>query len=250
MTARAVLITGAARRLGRELVLRFARQGWDIGLHYRSSAVEAEELAAAVEGLGPRCALIQADLAKPGSAQTVTARFFAEFPEGSVLINNASIYEHDTIDSLERALWQRHMDVNALAPILLGRAFAERLDSAGAIINLLDQKVSQITPDYFSYTLSKLVLFHATRMLAMSLAPRCRVNAIAPGLTLRSGDQSDADFARVHGVTPLGVGPTVEEICAAAMLIVTSPAMTGQVITIDGGRHLMPADPAGDLPRE
>jgi NAD(P)-dependent dehydrogenase (short-subunit alcohol dehydrogenase family) len=167
-----------------------------------------------------------------------------------MLINSASIYEHDTIASLDAEHWQRQMRVNALAPILLAKRFHERAARPASIINMLDQKVTRVTPDFFSYTLSKLALFNATRMLAMAFGPKSRVNAIAPGLTLRSGDQTREEFERTHDKTPLGVGPTPEDICRAASLIADTPSMTGQVITIDGGRHLEVNDPAGDLPKE
>lgn len=249
MTERAVLITGAARRVARALALHFADDGWNIGIHYRSSAGEAEELAKLLSAKGIKSGLYRGDLADSAACEPIVSHFFEDFPGATMLINSASLYEHDTIDTLDPSLFHRQMQVNGLSPILLARAFNARVGADGVIINMLDQKVSRITPDFFSYTLSKMVLFNATRMLAMAFSPTSRVNAIAPGLTLPSGDQTEEDFKVTHDATPLGVGPTPQDICRAASFIANSPAMTGQIITIDGGRHFEVNDPDGDLPK-
>lgn len=249
MSEPAVLITGAARRVARALALHFADIGWSIGIHYRSSAGEAEALAEELSGKGVRSGLYGGDLADADVCDPLVARFFEDFPNATMLINSASLYEHDTIETLEPGLFHRQMQVNGLSPVLLARAFHGRVRDRGIIINMLDQKVSRITPDFFSYTLSKLVLFNATRMLAMAFAPKSRVNGIAPGLTLPSGDQTMEDFTATHNATPLEVGPQPDDLCRAASFIADTPAMTGQVITIDGGRHLEIRDPYGDLPK-
>lgn len=249
MTERAVLITGAARRVARALALHFADDGWNIGIHYRSSAGEAEELAGLLSAKGVKSGLYRGDLADSAECEPIVSQFFEDFPDATMLINSASLYDHDTIDTLDPSLFHRQMQVNGLSPILLARAFNTHVKANGVIINMLDQKVSRITPDFFSYTLSKMVLFNATRMLAMAFSPTSRVNAIAPGLTLPSGDQTEEDFEATHQATPLGVGPTADDICRAASFIAHSPAMTGQVITIDGGRHFEVNDPDGDLPK-
>lgn len=251
MSGRAALITGAARRIGRALALGFAAEGWEIGLHYQSSAEAAAATQKEVQGLGVRCEAYQADFRAPDSAEGLVASFRRDFPDGSVLINSASVFRRDRLADLEPALWDEHMTVNALVPSLLIRAFAEAPVAQLCVINLLDQKVDSLTPDFFSYTVSKCALTAITRMLAMELAPKVRVNAIAPGLVLQSGNQSKRGFERAYAATPLEVGPTLEEICKAAALIAESPSMTGQVIAIDGGRHLMASRPPyDDLPKD
>jgi NAD(P)-dependent dehydrogenase (short-subunit alcohol dehydrogenase family) len=249
MAQRATLITGAARRIARALALHFAAEGWDIGVHYRDSEAEARELAAEIAALGRRASLYRADLRDVAAIEALAAGFRHDFPAGDLLINSASVFERDRIDSLTPALWERHMAVNALAPALLCRAFVAGREGPLAVINFLDQKVANLTPDFFSYTASKVTLEAITRMLAMELAPRVRVNAIAPGLVLPSGRQSEESFQRAYNATPLQVGPTLNEICRAASLLAESPAITGQIITVDGGRHLVPGRPPyDDLP--
>jgi NAD(P)-dependent dehydrogenase (short-subunit alcohol dehydrogenase family) len=144
----------------------------------------------------------------------------------------------------------RQQRLNALSPILLTRAFHRLGAGQNCVINMLDQKVANVTPDFFSYTISKLALHNATRMLAMSLWPKTRVNGIAPGLVLRSGDQTEEQFRQVHSRTPLGVGPSLGEICRAVSLLASTPSITGQVVTIDGGRHLQIKYPFEDVPKE
>ena len=167
-----------------------------------------------------------------------------------MLVNSASIFKKDTVATLSPSLWEEHLHINALSPILLTRAFHRLGKGQNCVINMLDQKVTGVTPDFFSYTISKLALHNATRMLAMSLWPKTRVNGIAPGLVLRSGDQTEEQFRQVHNRTPLGVGPSLPEICRAVALLAETPSITGQVITIDGGRHLLIKFPFEDLPRE
>jgi len=251
MNVKAALITGAAHRIGRALALGFAGDGWDIGLHYNNSARAAAESQTRIRALGARCELYQSDFRRPEQAEALVSAFRRDFPEGSLLINSASIFRRDRLASLEPALWDQHMTINALLPALLTRAFAAAAVDGICVINLLDQKVGNLTPDFFSYTVSKCALLAITRMLALELAPKVRVNAIAPGLVLQSGDQSKKGFERAFNATPLEVGPSVEELCRAAALIAESPAMTGQVITIDGGRHMMASKPPyDDLPKD
>lgn len=251
MSVDAALITGGARRIGRALALGFAAEGWDIGLHYQSSADAAAETQAEVRGLGVRCEVYRADFHAAERTQDLVAAFRDDFPDGRLLINSASIFRRDRLANLDVALWDEHLTVNALVPALLIRAFADSASATSCVINLLDQKVDNLTPDFFSYTVSKCALLAITRMLALELAPKVRVNALAPGLVLQSGDQSKKGFERAYTATLLEVGPTLEEICKAAVLIAESPSMTGQVITIDGGRHLMASKPPyDDLPKD
>jgi NAD(P)-dependent dehydrogenase (short-subunit alcohol dehydrogenase family) len=250
MGTKAALITGAARRIGRAIATHLAGEGWDIAIHYNTSRGEAQSLEAEVKAAGVDCRLYQADLTDPVAADPLVQRCVADFPHTSLLVNSASVFKKDTIASLRPELWDEHLRINALAPILLTRAFHRFCRQQHCVINMLDQKVANATPDFFSYTISKLALHNATRMMAMSLWPKTRVNGIAPGLVLRSGDQTEEQFRAVHKKTPLGVGPSLDEICRAVSMLANTPSITGQVITIDGGRHLLVKFPFDDLPKE
>lgn len=243
MKLRAALITGAARRVGREIALHLAREGWDIGIHYWQSEEAAESLAEELRQSGREAHSYRGDLREADAPADVVGRFFADFPNASLLVNNASLFEHDTIGTFKLEHWHDHLAVNALAPTLFMKAFHEGASEKTCMINFLDQKVANVTPDYFSYTVSKMALFHITEMLAQAYCPKSRVNALAPGLLLPSGDQTVGEYERVHDKTPLGVGATVAEICHAVAFIASTPAMTGQVIAIDGGEHLVRPSP-------
>ncbi len=250
MATKAALITGAARRIGRAIATHLAGEGWDIAIHYNTSLAEAQGLADDVKAAGVGCRLYRQDLNDPAAADALAKACIADFPHVRLLVNSASIFKKDTVATLNPALWDEHLRINALAPILLTRAFHRLGEGQNCVINMLDQKVTGVTPDFFSYTISKLALHNATRMLAMSLWPKTRVNGIAPGLVLRSGDQTEAQFQQAHNRTPLGVGPSLGEICRAVSLLADTPSITGQVITIDGGRHLLIKFPFDDLPKE
>jgi len=250
MGSKAALVTGSARRIGRAIAVHLASEGWDIAAHYNTSRAEAQSLEEEVRAAGVDCRLYQADLSDPTAPDRLVQDCIDDFPHASLLVNSASIFKKDTVASLSPDLWDEHLRINALSPILLTRAFHRLSAAQNCVINLLDQKVTGVTPDFFSYTISKLALHNATRMLAMSLWPKTRVNGIAPGLVLRSGDQTEEQFRQVHNRTPLGVGPSLAEICRAVVLLAETPSITGQVITIDGGRHLLIKFPFEDLPRE
>jgi NAD(P)-dependent dehydrogenase (short-subunit alcohol dehydrogenase family) len=250
MGTKAALITGSARRIGRAIAVYLAGEGWDIAAHYNTSREEALSLQAEVKAAGVDCRLYAADLSDPAAADRLAEECMRDFPHASLLVNSASIFKKDTVATLSPSLWEEHLHINALSPILLTRAFHRLGKGQNCVINMLDQKVTGVTPDFFSYTISKLALHNATRMLAMSLWPKTRVNGIAPGLVLRSGDQTEEQFRQVHNRTPLGVGPSLPEICRAVALLAETPSITGQVITIDGGRHLLIKFPFEDLPRE
>lgn len=246
----AALITGAARRIGRAIAVHLAREGWDIGVHYNTSRAEALSLQGEILAAGVECRLYEADLNGQAAAERLAEAWIGDFPHASLLVNSASIFKRDTVATLTPELWDEQLRINALVPILLTRAFHRLGAGQSCVINMLDQKVANATPDFFSYTISKLALHNATRMLAMSLWPKTRVNGIAPGLVLRSGDQTEEQFQQAHNRTPLGVGPSLEEICRAVSLLAGTPSVTGQVITIDGGRHLQIKYPFDDLPKE
>ena len=239
-SCRAVLITGAARRIGRALAEDFGRRGWQVGLHYRSSADEAAQVAAAIRASGGKASLFQADLADADACAALMEEAFATLPGLCCLINNASRFEHDTALDFTTEGWAAHLDVNLRAPALLARDFAGQCppERQGVIINIIDQRVWKLTPDFFSYTLSKAGLWTMTRTLAQALAPSIRVNAIGPGPTLASPRQTGEGFDRQCAALPLERGPGLDEICAAAHFILDTPSMTGQMIALDGGQHL------------
>ena len=240
MSKGAILITGAAKRIGRQLALDLAEAGHDIAIHFNASANDAEEVAAQVRAMGRRAALVQGDLADDDIAERLIGSATGQLGELTALINNASIFEMDQMGDVSLASWQRHMDINLRAPVMLAQAFAKALPSGadGNIINIVDQRVWKLNPRFFSYTLSKSGLWTATRTLAQALAPHIRVNAIGPGPALPSARMSDAEFAKQESLTLLGRGTSPQEISAAAKFILSQPALTGQMIALDGGQHL------------
>ena len=182
MGTKAALITGSARRIGRAIAVHLAGEGWDIAAHYNTSRQEALSLQTEVKAAGVDCRLYAADLSDPAAADRLAEECMRDFPHASLLVNSASIFKKDTVATLSPSLWEEHLHINALSPILLTRAFHRLGKGQNCVINMLDQKVTGVTPDFFSYTISKLALHNATRMLAMSLWPKTRVNGIAPGL--------------------------------------------------------------------
>ena len=235
------LITGAARRIGRAIALDLAEHGWNIALHYRKSADDAERLISEIEALGAKAASFDADLADFNALELLLARVAAKLGAATCLVNNASEFQRDSVQSVDQDVWDTHLDVNLKAPVFLAQAMVGHLpDGAdGNIINIIDQRVWKLTPDFFSYTISKAGLWTATQTLAQGLAPRVRVNAIGPGPVLRSVHQSADEFAAETLSTLLKTGPTPQEIAAAVRFILSSPSMTGQMIALDGGQHLM-----------
>jgi len=234
------LITGGAQRLGRAVALDLARHGWGVAVHYRNSAKEAETVAAEARAVGGAAALVRADLDDPAERSALIAEATrATGASLSALVNCAAIFEHDTIDTMSAESLQRHIAVNAFTPSLLAREFAEALpeEERGVVVNFLDFKLASPYPDHFSYTLSKYALSGATDLLARALAPCVRVNAVAPGYVLPAPGQSDADYKRLHGDTPLARGPTPEDIAHAVRFLIENKAVTGQTIYVDGGRR-------------
>ncbi len=235
-----VLITGAAHRIGAAIAHDLAAHGWAVALHYNTSKAEAAALAAEINDAGGRAATVHADLAAEDQAQTLVAKTEAALAAPDCLINNAAAFERDRAESATRASWDLHMETNLRAPFVLMQDMAERLAAgrAGNIINLVDERVWNLTPDFVSYTVSKTGLWTLTRTMALALAPQIRVNAIGPGATLPSVRQSAEQFDRQQRTTPLGRGTTPAEICDAVRFILAAPALTGQMIALDGGQHL------------
>ena len=231
------LVTGAARRIGRVLALTAARAGYDVVVHCRSVAEDADETARMVEALGASARVLAADLADPAACR----RLIAETPKPlTLLVNCASVFEDDRIETLTPGGWDRAQAANLRAPVLLAQAFAAALPpgAAGQVVNLVDQRVLRPTPEFFSYAVSKAGLWAATPMLAQALAPRIRVNAIAPGPTLASVHQSAAAFEAEAAAVPLGHGASPEEIGEALAYLIDAASVTGQMIAVDGGQHL------------
>lgn len=234
------LITGAARRIGRALAMDLASDGWTVAIHYRRSDDEAESLVHEIAARGGRAKSFRADLAEPDASRRLLADVVRDLSPPTVLINNASEFLPDTIQSLEDATWDLHLAINLKAPMFLAQAMAASLPSGceGNIINIIDQRVWNLTPEFFSYTISKAGLWTATRTLAQALAPKIRVNAIGPGPVLRSIHQTSDEFEKESKSTLLGHGASTDEIAAAVRFILATPSLTGQMIALDGGQHL------------
>ncbi len=237
------LITGAAHRIGRAVALDLAAGGWAIAAHYYGSREAAHELVDIIRAGGGRAAALPANLIIDSEvAGLIEAASVSVGPLGC-LINNASVFERDGVFDTTRKSWDAHMETNLRAPFALSQAFAAQVVGSGAIINLIDQRVWNLTPHFTSYTVSKAGLWTLTRTLALALAPAVRVNGIGPGPTLPSKRQTDRQFADQIARLPLRRGPSLEEICAAVRFLLGAPSVTGQMIALDGGQHLGWAQP-------
>ncbi|QYF94949.1 SDR family oxidoreductase [Massilia sp. PAMC28688] len=236
------LVTGAGRRLGRAIALGLAAAGWDVALHWRASEDDARATAAAIEALGRRAALLQCDLADEAAVRALLGRAAAALGPVTCVVNNASQFDYDSATDFSPTLLAAHMQANVSAPILLAQALhaATPAGSQAVVINLLDQKLYNLNPDYLSYTLSKAALHTATTMLAQALAPRVRVVGVAPGITLVSGEQTEDGFAKAHQATPLGHSSRPQDIVDAVCYLAAARAVTGTTLLVDGGQHLVP----------
>ena len=237
----AALITGAGQRIGKAIALFLGGQGINVAVHYKNSRDAAEETAEAIREAGGQAVTVRADLeieAETAGLYAATAEALGTAP--TILINNASCFEQDDVASADEKSWSRHMQINLRAPLVLSQYFAANLpeDIEGNIVNILDQRVWRLTPDFISYTVSKSALWTLTRTLAQALAPRIRVNAVGPGPVLASQHQDSESFAKEAGAVPLQKKPSPEEIARAISFILESPSMTGQMIALDGGQHL------------
>lgn len=244
---RVALVTGAAKRLGREIALDLARHGWDIALHYRHSVADAHDTAAALRELGVRVHLLQADLADEAACRALLPLAVAALDQVDAVVNSASTFEYDNAARFSYELLDKHMRANTAPAIVLAQALAEHVQgrasthpTRGVVVNLLDQKLWNPNPDYLSYTLSKAALEAATTMLAMALAPVLRVCGVAPGVTLLSGEMNADEFAASHRMTPLGRSSTPADVARAVRFLLESPAVTGTTLLVDGGQHLQP----------
>ena len=242
---RAALVTGSARRIGRAIALDLARHGWAVAAHFHNSGEAAAALVAAIEAGGGRAVALRTDLSREADVADLVPRAARALGPLGCLVNNASAFEMDTVTNATRESWDKHMEPNLRAPLVLAQAFAHALpeESGGVVINMLDERVWNLTPYFLSYTVSKSALWALTRTLALGLAPRIRVNGIGPGPALPSPRQTAEQFARQCAIMPLGRGTSPEEICAAVRFIIETKSMTGQMIALDGGQHLGWAQP-------
>lgn len=235
-----VLVTGAARRIGRAIALDMAAAGYDVAVHFNRSAVEAHAVAAEAGKLGVRAVALRADLQNEADILALMPQVSAELGPVTCLVNNASLFEYDTFATATRSDWDLHMEVNLRAPFVLSQAFRAQLPEgiAGNIINIIDQRVWRLTPEFMTYTLSKAALWTLTQTMAMALAPSIRVNAVGPGPVLPSKRQTADSFAAQVQTLPLQRQAGLDEICAAIRFILATPSLTGQMIALDGGQHL------------
>ena len=238
------IVTGGARRLGAAISLALARRGWDVAVHYASSADDALQTVEAIRALGRKAVALDCDLADEAATLCLVARAAKALGNPVCLINSASRFTADDVAGFDYASLAAHMRVNLAAPVLLARELHRQLpeDARGVVVNLLDQKLFNPNPDFLSYTLSKAGLQAATTLLAQALAPRLRVVGVAPGITLPAVGQSEASFAKAHTMTPLGRSSRVDDIANAVCFAVESPAITGTTLLVDGGQHLMPTE--------
>jgi NAD(P)-dependent dehydrogenase (short-subunit alcohol dehydrogenase family) len=238
---KAVLVTGAAKRLGRAIALDLARDGWDVAIHYNSSEADAASAVDEARKAGRRAASVKADLGREDDVVTIVERAAAAIGPLTALVNSASLFQADDWQSATRESWDAHMAVNLRAPFVLSQRFARQLpDGAdGAIVNLLDQRLFKPGPEYISYATSRAGLYWLTTTLAQALAPRIRVNAVAPGPTLKAASQSPAEFVQERRATILGRGSDPQDISDAVRYLLSAKAVTGQTIAVDGGQHLI-----------
>lgn len=237
---RTALVTGAARRIGKAIALELASRGYGIALHFGTSRAEAEAAALEVKRRGVPCQIFQVDLAREEETVALIPAVTRAMGPIGVLVNNASVFEDDTLATMSRDSWDRHIETNLRAPLVLAQNFAASLpkDARGAIVNIIDQRVLKPTPQFLSYLVSKQALFNLTRTLAQALGPAIRVNAVAPGPTIQNARQTAEDFARQCASLPLGRGASPEEVASAVTWLIEAQSVTGQMIAVDGGQHL------------
>lgn len=241
--ARTVLVTGSAKRLGREIALALAAAGWQVAVHYRESAEDAIKTVADCEQLGAFCSAFSADLADEAAVRALLPRVVQHFGQVDAVVNSAAIFEHDSASTFSFASMEKHLRSNTGAAIILAQALhshvASRHGASGAVVNLLDQKLWNQNPDFLSYTLSKAALEAANTMLAMALAPAVRVVGVAPGLTLTSEYLTPEKFDTLHQLSPLGRSSTPQDVAAAVRFALENQSITGTTLLVDGGQHLM-----------
>jgi NAD(P)-dependent dehydrogenase (short-subunit alcohol dehydrogenase family) len=237
---RTALVTGAAQRIGRAIALALAEAGFDVAVHCHSSRDTAADTCETITRIGRRAVLLSADLADEAETQALFPRAQQALGTIGVLVNNASPFERDEWHDATRASWDRHIEAGLRAPFVLMQHFAHGLpaNAEGVVINMLDQRVWSLTPHFVSYTVAKAGLWALTQTMAQALAPRIRVNGIGPGPALPSARQSQAQFDQQAASVPLRRGTSPDEIARAVLAILVLPAMTGQMLALDGGQHM------------
>ena len=246
------VVTGAANRLGAAMARALAGAGYAVIIHHRGGAGEAKALAVEINAAGGHARAIRADLVDRRQRSTLIERAAKPFGPVTILVNNASSFEPDSIADLDETLWDRHLAIHLEAPAFLARDMSAQLPDGvqGNIVNIIDERVLHLTPNYFSYTLSKASLWTMTQTMAQSLAPRIRVNAIGPGPTLKEKGQSEAAFQRSQAASPLGYGANAGDVAEALLYLLGARAITGQMIALDGGKHLDFPTTRGPTPRK
>jgi NAD(P)-dependent dehydrogenase (short-subunit alcohol dehydrogenase family) len=241
-TRATALVTGAGRRIGRAIALDLAKHGWQIGVHYRSAEREARDVVREIEASGGRAVALCADLTSPAAIADLVPALQEKLGPVSCLVNNASVFIDDDLDTLSSGTWDQQLAVNLRAPVLLAQAFSRHLPQNldGCIINLIDQRVLRPLPGLLSYAIAKEGLLAATRLLAIELAPRIRVNGIGPGPVLKNVNQTDTTFAREVAGTLLGHAVPTNEITEAVRFLLDARSVTGQMLALDSGQHLAP----------
>jgi len=236
-----VLVTGAAKRLGRAIALDLAAHGWNVAIHYNGSEDDADSAAQAVRAFGGEAAMLKCDLSKEAETVTLVDRAVKELGPLTALINSASLFENDDWQSATRKTWDEHIEINLRSPLVLSQLFAKQLpeNAKGNIINIIDQRVVKPTPQFLSYSLSKAGLYWLTTTLAQGMGPHIRVNAVGPGPTLKNPRQADSDFNRQRDATILKHGADPADICGAVRYLLEAEAVTGQMLAVDGGQHLI-----------
>ena len=244
------LITGGAQRIGATIASALAADGWTVGIHHYRSSIAAENLCKKLVSAGADAYTANADLSNEVGVATLIEQASASTPV-TCLINNASVFEYDELSDVDRDSWDLHMDVNLWAPLRLSQAFSVGLpnDINGNIVNIIDQRVKNISPQFLSYTISKAGLWTLTKSLALTLAPRIRVNAIGPGPVLPSPRQTTKQFEAQASRMPMGHGAPASEIADGIFYILSATSMTGQLISLDGGQHLGWDFPDPNAPR-
>ena len=244
------LVTGAGARLGQAMALYLGQRGYDVAVHYAGSEAGAADTVAKLAAMGRTGVALQADLLIEAETDALVARAVAALGGPlTLLVNNASIFEHDTIKTATRTSWDRHLESNLRAPFVLTQNFAAQVAApdldeqdepvaAGLVINMLDQRIHKLTPEFMSYTIAKMGLWAMTRTTAQALAPRVRVNGIGPGPTLKGHRQSETHFEKQRSATILERGANASDITAALGYFLDAPSVTGQMIAVDGGQHL------------
>jgi NAD(P)-dependent dehydrogenase (short-subunit alcohol dehydrogenase family) len=246
---RVALVTGAAKRVGRALALHLAQDGWDVAVHYATSRAQADQTVAEIEAAGGRALTLQADLRDEGACAALVDHAASALGAVGLLVNNAAVFEYDTAETATRTSWDRHLETNLRAPFVLAQGLKRQLPAGrqGMIANLLDGYVLQPAAGFASYHLSKVGLYSLTQSLALQFAPQVRVNAIGPGALLPDHYRDETAIAAAHRATPLQRGTDPDEIYRALRFFLDAPSVTGQMVALDGGRHLGPSRQGDEL---